>query len=165
MSRNSKSSRRLGGRRVMNVNGTTRALPFETRITNKVLAAAAGTNVTTMTIADLINGDLVGRVVKLISCEVRFHPYNQATQAAANFSAQLFYVDAATPATVPMTEIKPLSATNAVTLSAIYPFQNRWYPVTSTNDTLTIKVWSESAFASGIIAEIKTRWYVAQDSL
>ncbi len=160
------STRRLGGRRQrININGTTRALPFETVITNKVLTTAAGTNTTNFTISDLINGDLVGRLVKLISCQVRFHPYNQATQAAANFSAQLFYLDQATTTAVPMTGIVPLSATNSVTLSAVYPFQNRWYPSNSANDSLAIKIWAESAFASGTIAEIRTRWYVAQDSL
>ncbi len=166
-------ARRRGGRRSNQQNnlrrimyGTTRAMPFETVLSHHVLSTAtAGVNINNLSVTDLIAGDLTGRLVKIVSCRVRLHPYNQATTSTVNYSGQLLYVDQNTPEAVPLTSVFPLSATNGITLNGVFPLQPTWYPTSSTNLTLQIRIWSETVLTAGIIADITTRWMIAQDEL
>lgn len=166
--RNNKRLRNRRGRSTRNfaVNGSTRAMPFETRLSYHVLStASAGVNQNPMTIASLLGGDLVGRQVKLLSINVRYYPYNQVTTSSAHYSSQVLYHDNITGTNVPISVIKPLSSTNMVTINAKLPLQTVWAPATSTNTIVDIPMYTNNPYAGGMWADITARWSVARDTI
>ncbi len=150
------------------VYGTTQSQPFQSLLSRfNLTTAAAGINNNTFTIAQLMNGDLTTRQVRILRIVARFHPYNQSTTSGAHYSAQLQYVDPLSSSStfVPISTEKPLSSTNMTTFSGTCPLQSSWQPANSTGIVLNIPVWAQAVLASGLFVDIYTYWVVAGDNL
>jgi len=170
--RNRRRNRNGGLRGRINNNlsllGSTRTQPFMSVLSRFNLSTAlAGVNNNLFTIAQLINGDLNTRLVRLASIVVRFHPYNQATTSGSHYSAQLQAVDPLSPSTsiMPISAEKPLSSTIVTVLRGTSPFISTWQPAGSTATILNIPVWAQAVLTTGLFADITTMWLVAQDNL